>query len=89
VLLLLLCYTLPDKNGHQRKEGGVEFTTQEIERLLDVIEEIIPIGNPYLEKVWDRHMVCYPKKEPTAEVLRQLVIQIVCLIFILQCKFSI
>jgi hypothetical protein len=49
---------------------GFKFTTQEIESLLDVIEEIIPIGSPDWEKVWDRHMVCYPKKEQTAKLLR-------------------
>ena len=49
---------------------GFKFTTQEIESLLDVIEEIIPIGNPDWEKVWDKHMVCYPKKERTPKSLR-------------------
>ncbi len=48
---------------------GFKFTTQEIECLLDVIEEIVPIGNPNWERVWDRHMACYPKKERTAKLL--------------------
>ena len=50
---------------------GFKFTTQEIESLLDIIEEIIPIGNPDWEKVWDKHMVCYPKKERTPKLLRR------------------
>jgi hypothetical protein len=50
---------------------GYKFTTQEIESLLDVIEENIPIGDPNWEQVWDRHMVRYPKKEQTAESLRR------------------
>jgi hypothetical protein len=49
---------------------GFKFATQEIKSLLDVIEEIIPIGNPDWEKVWDRHMDRYPKKERTAKSLR-------------------
>jgi hypothetical protein len=50
---------------------GFKFTTQEIKSVLNVIKEINPIGNPDWEKVWDRHMVCYPKKEWTAESLRR------------------
>jgi hypothetical protein len=51
--------------------GGFKFTTQELESLLDVIKDIIPIGNPDWEKVWNMHMVRYPKKERTAESLRR------------------
>jgi hypothetical protein len=79
---------------------GFRLTTQEIESLLDVIEEIVPIGNPYWEQVWDRHMACYPKKEQTAELLRRKfqelakkncpqVIQIVHLTFVLLIAFTI
>ena len=50
---------------------GFKFTTEEIKSLLDVIEEILPIGNPNQEKVWDKHMVWYPKKEHTPESLRR------------------
>jgi hypothetical protein len=50
---------------------GFKFTTQELKSLLDVIEDIFPIGNPDLEKVWNMHMVRYPKKERTAELLRR------------------
>jgi hypothetical protein len=50
---------------------GFKFSTQELKSLLDVIEDIIPIGNPDWEKVWNIHMVGYPKKERTAESLRR------------------
>ena len=53
------------------RRRGFKFTTQQIESLLDVIEEIISIDNPDWEKVWDKHMVCYPKKERTPESLRR------------------
>ncbi len=39
--------------------------------MLEAIDEIIPIGNPDWERVWDRHMACYPQKERTAESLRR------------------
>jgi hypothetical protein len=54
-----------------KRRRGFKFTTQEIKSLLDVIEDIIPIGNPDWEKVWDRHVVCYPKKDWTAISLRR------------------
>ncbi len=49
---------------------GFKFTIAEMESLPDVIEEIIPIGNPDWERVWDSHTTCYPKKERTAKLLR-------------------
>jgi hypothetical protein len=79
---------------------GFKFTTQEIKSLLDVIEKIVPIGNPDWGRVWDRQMACYPKKEWTAKSLRckfqelvkknsQQLIQIVCLTFILLSAFTV
>jgi hypothetical protein len=55
------------------KQGrrGFKFTVQEMESKLEAIDEIIPIGNPDWERVWDRHMARYPQKEPTAESLRR------------------
>ncbi len=49
---------------------GFKFTIAEMESLLDVIEEIVPIGNPDWERVWDSHTTRYPKKERTAKSLR-------------------
>jgi hypothetical protein len=78
---------------------GLKFTIAEIESLLKVIDEIIPIGNLEWEWVWDRHASCYPRQEWTAKLLRckfqQLahkkclqVTQIVCLTFVLQNAFE-
>jgi hypothetical protein len=49
---------------------GFKYTITEMESLLDVIEEVVPIGNPHWEQVWDKHNTCYPNKEQTAESLR-------------------
>jgi hypothetical protein len=49
---------------------GPKFTIAEIESLLEVIDEIVPIGNPKWERVWDMHSSCYPGWEQTAELLR-------------------
>jgi hypothetical protein len=49
---------------------GFKFTIAEMESLLDVIGEIVPIGNPNWEQVWDSHTTCYPQKERTAKLLR-------------------
>ena len=50
---------------------GAKFTIAELERLLDVIDEILPIGAPDWEKVWDRHVSNFPKKERTVESLKR------------------
>ncbi len=39
--------------------------------MLEVIDDIVPIGNPDWERVWDRHNARYPQKEWTAESLRR------------------
>ena len=39
--------------------------------MLEVIDDIVPIGNPDWERVWDRHNARYPQKERTAESLRR------------------
>ena len=48
---------------------GFKFTVQEMESMLEVIDDIVPIGNPDWERVWDRHNARYPIKEWTAESL--------------------
>ena len=48
-----------------------KFTVQEMESMLEAIDEIITIGNPDWEWVWDRHNAHYPQKERTAESLRR------------------
>ena len=46
---------------------GFKFTIAEIESLLDVINDIFPIGNSEWEQVWNRHNHRYPSKERTFE----------------------
>ena len=50
---------------------GAKFTIAELECLLDAIDEIVPIGNPDWERVWDKHVSTFPKKERTVESLKQ------------------
>ncbi len=44
---------------------GYKFAISEVESLLKVIDEISPIGNPDLERVWNNHLAHYPTKEWT------------------------
>jgi hypothetical protein len=57
---------------------GPKFTIAEIESLLKVINEIIPIGNPKWEQIWDRHSSHYPGWDQTAESLRCKFQQLAC-----------
>ena len=56
---------------------GLKFSKAEMESLLDVIDDIVPIGNPEWERVWDRHASRYPRQERTAESLRRKFQQLV------------
>jgi hypothetical protein len=79
---------------------GFKFTVVEIEHLLETIEDVIPIGNPDWERIWQEHSACYPTKERTSESLKckfqelahkkfPLVIQTVLLTFAMPSKSSI
>ncbi len=37
--------------------------------MLNIINEIVPIGNPDWEKVWQEHLATYPTMERTLELL--------------------
>jgi hypothetical protein len=50
---------------------GAKFLIVELECLLDVIDDIIPIGNPDWERVWDKHVFNFPTKERTLESLKR------------------
>ena len=50
---------------------GAKFTIAELKCLLDEIDEIVPIGNPNWERVWDRHVSTFPTKERTLELLKR------------------
>jgi hypothetical protein len=41
---------------------GAKFTIAELECLLDVIDEIIPIGNPDWERVWGQTYLYFSQK---------------------------
>jgi len=49
---------------------GFKFTVVEIEHLLETIEDVILIGNPDWERIWQEHLACYPTKERTSESLK-------------------
>ena len=49
---------------------GFKFTVAEIEHLLETIEDVIPIGNPDWERIWQEHSARYPTKERTSESLK-------------------
>ena len=50
---------------------GFKFTVSEIEHLLETIEDVIPIGNPDWERIWQEHSARYPTKERTSESLKR------------------
>ena len=50
---------------------GCKFSVVEIEHLLEVVEEVIPIGNPDWEQIWQEHLARYPTKERAAESLKR------------------
>ena len=50
---------------------GFKFTVVEIEHLLETIEDVIPIGNPDWERIWQEHSARYPTKERTSESLKR------------------
>jgi hypothetical protein len=50
---------------------GFKFTVVEIEHLLKTIEDVIPIGNPDWERIWQEHSARYPTKERTSESLKR------------------
>ena len=50
---------------------GFKFTVVEIEHLLEAIEDVIPIGNPDWERIWQEHSARYPTKERTSESLKR------------------
>jgi hypothetical protein len=67
-------------HSHHGKKGkrGFKFTITELEHLLDVIYEIIPIGNPDWEKVWHEHSSAYPTIKRTQELLKCKFQELVC-----------
>jgi hypothetical protein len=50
---------------------GFEFTIRKLESLVKAVEELVPISNTELERVWDRHVALYPKQDRTMESLKR------------------
>ena len=50
---------------------GYKFTVSEVEHLLETVEDVIPIGNPDWERIWQEHWARYPTKERTTKLLKR------------------
>jgi hypothetical protein len=50
-----------------QQKRGFEFALSEIESLLEVVNAIIPIRNPDWERVFNKHVSCYPTKDHSAK----------------------
>jgi hypothetical protein len=48
-----------------------KFSVAELEHMLDIIDDIVPIGNPDWEKVWQEHSAAYSTMERTQESLKR------------------
>ncbi len=55
----------------KKGKRGFKFTVAELEHMLDIINIIVPIGNPDWEKVWQEHSAAYPMMERTPESLKR------------------
>jgi hypothetical protein len=62
-----------------RKKGksGFKFTVAELEHMLDIIDDIVLIGNPDWEKVWQEYLAAYPTMEWTPESLKHKIQELV------------
>ncbi len=50
---------------------GYKFIKKELESLLMAIDEIVPVGNPEWEHIWEMHNSCYyPNQDHTVESLK-------------------
>jgi hypothetical protein len=58
----------------KKGKSGFKFTVAELVHMLDVIDNIVPIGNPDWEKVWQEHLAAYPTMEWSAESLKHTVL---------------
>jgi hypothetical protein len=61
-----------------QSKRGFKFALFKIESLLEVVEAIIPIGNPDWEKIFNKHASCYPTKDCTAELLKHKLQELAC-----------
>jgi hypothetical protein len=55
----------------KKGKRGFKFSVAELEHMLNFINDIVPIGNPDWEKVWQEHLAAYPTMEQTPESLKR------------------
>ncbi len=75
IILLSLSSLTMAKKGKR----GFKFAVAELEHMLDIIDDIIPIGNPDLEKVWQEHLAAYPMIKRAPELLKRKFQEFVCI----------
>jgi hypothetical protein len=61
-----------------QQKRGFKFALSKIESLLEVVEAIIPIGNPNWDKILNKHAFCYPTKDRTAKSLKRKFQELAC-----------
>jgi hypothetical protein len=54
----------------KKGKRGFKFTIAELEHMLDIIHNIVPVGNLDWEKVWQEHLAAYPTMEQTLDLLK-------------------
>jgi hypothetical protein len=64
--------------SHKKGKRGFKFTVAELEHMLNIIDDIVPIGNPDWEKVWQEHLAAYPTMERTPKLLKHKFQELVC-----------
>jgi hypothetical protein len=69
--LYIILFSLSSCTMAIKGKKGFKSTIAELKHLLDVIDKVIPIGNPDWEKVWHEHSAAYPMMEQTAELLKR------------------
>jgi hypothetical protein len=62
----------------KKGKRGFKFSVAELEHMLDIIDNIVPIGNPDWEKVWHKHSAEYPTMKQTPELLKRKFQELVC-----------
>jgi hypothetical protein len=69
--LSIILFSLSSRTMVKKGKRGFKFTIAKLEHLVDVMNEIVPIGNPDWEKVWHEHLAAYPMMEWTPELLKR------------------
>jgi hypothetical protein len=73
------CYFTTPSPYHGATKEGVKFALSKVESLLEVIDEIILIGNLDWERVWNKHLAQYPTEDWTTEYLKHKFQELACM----------